>query len=313
VEEKAPPAVVSRFNHLVHVEGAEMGCTDCHEGAQESAEAGLPAFEFCEACHEDDENENYLKWAKTEPKEEGAITIARLKKKGFVDVIAPHDIHSAAEISCDACHGEVGESEEILENAIVSKEFCMDCHDGALECVDCHKVIRKTTRPSSHADGWLESHGPVALPRPDSRNRRCFLCHGETSCKECHRSKMPSSHGGSWKQFHGAEVDMEFELQENRCFFCHRRLDCDECHSTEAPSSHTSSWRNRIHGLHAETERDTCMVCHRQDYCAKCHKAAPPRPRDAAHAANSDCGSCHALLEHGFRATENFECAKCHK
>jgi hypothetical protein len=308
-----PPAVVSRFNHLIHVEGAELGCTDCHEGAQESARAGLPAFEFCEGCHEDDENEDYVKWLQVEPKESGTTVIKRYTKRGFDDVVAPHDIHFAMEVSCDTCHGNVGKSEEILENTVLSKEFCMGCHEGSLGCSDCHEVIRKTTEPASHRNRWLESHGPVALPKLGSPNKRCFLCHEESACGDCHKTKKPSSHSGSWKRFHGSEVDMEFELQENACFFCHKQLDCDTCHSTESPSSHTASWRNRTHGLHAETERDTCLVCHNQDYCARCHKAAPPQPRDAAHIADADCGSCHAFLEHGFRATENFECAKCHR
>ena len=315
IEENAPtkkaPEVVSVFNHLIHV---EMGleCTDCHIGAEEESVAGVPDFEYCESCHVDELNDDY-KWAQSEPRKDGVIVISRNKLKGFDDVIAPHNMHYYADLTCDTCHGDIAESEKIMENTIIGKEFCMDCHEGQLDCAGCHETIRKTTRPASHELRWLEDHGKIAFPDSGAKNKRCYLCHEETSCHKCHKKTRPSSHGESWERFHGSEVDMDFELQDNRCYFCHKQLECKTCHSTEAPSSHTASWTNRSHGLYAETERDSCLVCHNQAYCSHCHKAAPPRPRDAAHPANADCDSCHGLLGHGFRSTENFECVKCHK
>lgn len=306
------PKIVSTFNHYIHID-MEMECTECHEGAQEEEKAGLPEIGFCMDCHEDDENEAYLKWMENEPKKDGSVIITREKLKSFREVIFPHGIHYAADLTCDTCHGETGKAEKIIENTIVGKSMCMECHEGELDCSDCHKVIRKTTKPSNHDSSWTQEHGRTAFLEPGGLNRRCLLCHVESSCRKCHRTRRPSSHGGSWKRLHGSEVDMDFELQENRCYFCHRQMDCKNCHKTETPSSHTASWRNRTHGLHAETERDSCMVCHKQAYCARCHRAAPPQPRDPAHIANADCRPCHTFLDHGFRSTENFECAKCHK
>lgn len=310
--EKRPPRVVSTFNHAIHV-AADMSCTDCHEGAEGEDQAGLPEIELCEGCHEIEDNEAYAKWVESEPKEDGSVVISREQLKGFRDVTAPHAIHYAGEVTCDICHGDIAESEKILENTILSKEMCMECHEGDFDCSDCHSVIRKTTKPSSHWREWVGKHGRTAVTESGSVNKRCILCHEESACHECHRTRRPASHGGGWKRFHGSEVDTEFELQENRCYFCHRQLDCKKCHKTESPSSHTASWRTRTHGLHAETDRDSCLVCHKQAYCSGCHRAAPPRPRDGAHVSGADCSSCHALLDHGTRSSENFECAKCHR
>lgn len=306
------PRVVSAFNHLIHIESGSE-CKECHEGAESEAAAGLPDVESCENCHDLEDEGAFADYLKAEPKKDGKPAISRERLKGFGDVVAPHDTHSDAGLSCDTCHGDIAESEKIMENAILGKKMCMDCHEGERDCAKCHKIIRKTTKPSSHASGWREAHGKKAFPRPGARNDRCFLCHTESSCRTCHKKTKPASHGGSWKRFHGTEVDLQFELLDNRCFFCHRRNDCKSCHATESPSSHSASWKTRTHGLHAEMERDTCMVCHDQGYCSRCHRAAPPQPRDPAHVAGADCGTCHAFLSHGFRSTENFECAKCHK
>jgi hypothetical protein len=309
---KRRPRLVSTFNHLIHIESGSE-CSECHEGAESENAAGLPDVESCENCHDLEEEGAFSEYLQSEPKKDDKPVISRKRRRGFNDVIAPHGTHSDAGLSCSDCHGDIAESEKIMENTILGKEMCMDCHEGERDCAKCHKTIRKTTKPWTHYTEWRPAHGGKAFPRPGVRNERCFLCHDEPSCRNCHRSTKPASHAASWKRFHGADVDLQFELLDNRCFFCHKRNDCKSCHATETPSSHTASWRTRTHGLHAEMERDTCMVCHNQGYCSRCHRAAPPQPRDGAHAGGADCGTCHAFLDHGFRSTENFECAKCHK
>ena len=40
------------YSHQIHVEKLELECTDCHQYADQSPQAGIPSMQLCMDCHE---------------------------------------------------------------------------------------------------------------------------------------------------------------------------------------------------------------------------------------------------------------------
>ncbi|MBN1421229.1 MAG: hypothetical protein JXP34_20820 [Planctomycetes bacterium] len=176
------------------------------------------------------------------------------------EVIFDHDDHEA--VACEGCHGtdDGGEAPDHLP----AMETCLACHGGErAPCEMCHTVIRRAVRPPSHGIAWASRHARDA----EDRAGLCALCHGEDSCRDCHRTVRPTDHTVLWRRStHGREAFRD----RARCAVCHHPDECEACHE-KPPSSHTPAFRAGGHVQTARVQPRSCLVCHPSDECAACH------------------------------------------
>ncbi len=130
------------FSHRVHVNEKHISCFFCHEGAVNSARAGIPPLETCMLCHSriiihHPEIENLrahyeantpVEWKK----------IYDLPDFAFFN----HSVHMYRKIDCSRCHGNVNDMDRIEQVQEFKMNFCIDCHrenSATTECFTCHR------------------------------------------------------------------------------------------------------------------------------------------------------------------------------
>lgn len=140
------------FDHSVHVavelDGAPLGCTACHPGAERGAHAGLPALASCLRCH--------MRPQGDPPSEaERAVRIAAAEGGPFRwiqvtrnpgHVYFSHRAHTTgAEMACTECHGDVAlwrEPPTLPDPDLTSMDRCLECHaerGASTDCGTCHQ------------------------------------------------------------------------------------------------------------------------------------------------------------------------------
>lgn len=301
------PAV---FSHLVHSEKAALACTDCHQGAESAAEAGMPNPRACTTCHSTKEDfEAKLKPFLVEGKVRWTDTTDLIE-----DVSFDHQVHATAQVGCPECHRGIQSSEKVSENLAVAKEACLQCHasKGNVDtCKSCHTTYDKDWRPPGHEVGWTRAHGEAARAgRVPPYTNDCAMCHQESSCVKCHMEEQPVNHTNQWRlRGHGITAAMD----RDSCATCHRVDFCSSCHMESAPRSHSAAW--------GSPQDHHCMSCHLDDAgkeqgCATCHTGAASHDEAAPvpdyHGVGQDCRSCHgagAPLPH---PDNGDRCEACH-
>ena len=175
-----------KFSHQVHLEKAELDCSDCHTQATGSDHAGMPAIGACQLCHSEDADiAKYLKPFEVN----GKVTFTEVTKLPE-DVKFSHKRHLDEGVKCEDCHQGIKTSEAVSEKLALAMDDCIRCHGRkkvSVDCKTCHTDIDKTWKPDSHRDNWEKMHGQVARAQvvPPMQNK-CMLCHTETTCATCH-------------------------------------------------------------------------------------------------------------------------------
>jgi len=134
-----------KYSHKIHIEDAELECTDCHIYVETNAVATIPNIEICANCHSDEplgdspEEVKLLKY------------ISANKRIPWVQIYnVPDHVYFShrrhvkiGELNCTSCHGNVAELEEPTTHQLVkiSMNNCVDCHresDVVRDCIGCH-------------------------------------------------------------------------------------------------------------------------------------------------------------------------------
>ncbi len=134
------------FSHKIHIEQAELTCTDCHKYVETMASATIPNIDVCADCHSDEplgdskEEEKLIKYIQDNQ---------RVPWQKIYSV--PHHVYfshrrhvTIGEIKCISCHGNV---EELTEPAsyplwLPTMNNCIDCHKKnkiTYDCLACHR------------------------------------------------------------------------------------------------------------------------------------------------------------------------------
>jgi hypothetical protein len=304
------PLRTLEFSHRLHVEDQGLDCTDCHAGAEDSDEPGMPAPLQCALCHEDLDAEK--------PPE---LKIATLFVDGKLraehasalpdEVIFSHLLHVSTGQECAACHGKIEESDGIGPEVAVDMDECMSCHASravANECTTCHSQLSQDRPPPSHDLAWREVHGSVVRARSTELLDDCYLCHSESSCATCHEIDPPQDHTNYWRR-RGHAFSAAFD--RDRCAACHQPDACNRCHEQALPLSHAGSWggtlSNHCLSCHFPLRREGCVTCHKG---TPSHALAPPKPPD--HFAGMDCRQCHGLSAPLPHVDNGSDCNICH-
>jgi hypothetical protein len=300
------------FNHLVHYEDEGMDCTDCHIGAEDSDEPGIPGQATCRLCHDED--------TELEKPEEQRIAMLfdgdMLRTSGVArlndEVIFSHAQHVAAEYDCSTCHVGIEKSTHPVTFEPVTMDDCMDCHEAekvSNECATCHSQIDLDWEPPSHQQNWTRLHGQVSRSASSDLVDNCAMCHTEDTCNQCHFEVAPDNHTNFWRQRGHA---LTARMDRDNCQACHQPDYCLRCHQESEPLNHRGTWGGR---------RSThCLSCHnplRTTGCVTCHRSTPshdmatPLPPD--HSPSLDCRICHGVDAPLPHADNGDLCILCHK
>ncbi len=307
-----------RFNHqkMLH---QSIECLDCHTQAAKADKAGLPALDTCLDCHEaidkkQPANRQVVNLFDADKQFKLAANVTAIPS----DIIFSHKLHvTDKKIACAQCH------KGIKDNTVVSKELrtdmkdCIACHAKTPtiadpnNCATCHQVLRKETKPVTHAQNWLRFHGAKAKDGNQQALNQCSLCHTESSCASCHQTQAPSSHTNFWRQRgHGVTASID----RDKCSTCHQSDTCTSCHKTTPPRSHRGQWGGpkdkHCMNCHLPVSSEKCSVCHQDG--APSHAKAQPTP---ATMVGTNCRACHgvspaAKLTH---ADNGDDCTYCHR
>ena len=147
-QEPAPPVGAALpqplpFSHRAHTE-LNLKCMECHKGAEQGREAGIPPESLCMNCHVTVKAQSPAIVALTGYfKRKEPVSWARLYRlPDFVSF--SHKRHfGKAQIACSTCHGEVERRDVLVKEKAIGMQSCMACHDKRKannNCDACHAV-----------------------------------------------------------------------------------------------------------------------------------------------------------------------------
>lgn len=300
-----------RFPHAIHAEEG-IDCTDCHPGAEDGDEPGMPARATCQLCHADLDEEKPEEQRADVFFPEGKLVASHWSELG-TEVRFSHAGHAAAVQDCEACHTGITQGDRVRPEVAVTMDECMDCHatrSVSNDCATCHAEIGPEWTPESHRHEWKLLHGQVVRRgTSDAIADRCVLCHTESSCNACHRDEPPASHTNFFRlRGHGTAA----AIDRQNCAACHRSDSCERCHSETLPQSHKGSWGSgpQTHCLscHLPLQGEGCLVCHRS---TPGHALAAPQPPD--HTPGMNCRQCHGVTQPLPHVDNGDNCNICHR
>jgi hypothetical protein len=315
-----------RFNHKLHIGEQHRQCKNCHPGAYTSnstADELTPKGLVCDNCHLSD----HTNLAKVEPggDEMGKCAFCHVGYKDgdgnkVADFVIPranmvfsHQKHTARNINCGQCHGNVEELELATRDQLPRMRGCFGCHqqpdavargDAKGACDTCHlrggpregNVIRTMfAQGTLQPPRWLHNaeHGPDFIERhrrvAGGDSEFCANCHKEDFCTDCHdgRVRPRRIHPNDYLNMHPVDARMASE----RCTSCHREQSfCVDCHlrvgvGESSPSGVKST--NRFHPPQSVWSGPIRMPGHHafeaqrnMNACVSCH-------------IERDCVACH--------------------
>ena len=135
------------FPHDLHAGGAnQIPCMYCHNSADRSVDAGIPAVQVCAGCHIP-----------------GGQPLVRADRPGVKQLVSywqnkqaipwvriydlpdhvhfPHSRHIKAGLQCQECHGPVETMAKVEKVASLRMGWCLDCHkqkNARVDCAVCH-------------------------------------------------------------------------------------------------------------------------------------------------------------------------------
>ena len=131
------------FNHKKHVEQG-LGCDACHRFFKTQTFSGMPDLNICLECHKEPITKNAEEEKIRQFQQKGKdIPWKRIYEQPD-HVFFSHRRHAVlGKISCQTCHGEIGQSEKPPTKPWVkmTMKWCMDCHTKSKvtnDCLACH-------------------------------------------------------------------------------------------------------------------------------------------------------------------------------
>lgn len=243
-------------------------------------------------------------------------------------IMFPHQMHvEDMEMSCEDCHAEVAESEQVPPRLLPEKDTCIGCHDGDSATEDCEACHADPDEPLPFSDSQPLAATGFSHTYHLSKAMDCSSCHdyileddGSTDpyawsagdCQSCHSESVPASHNIEWAWLHGMEVTHQTQAS---CITCHVQSTCDACHQVQevTPRVHPTGFILG-HGLEAYNGLNDCASCHNSILeCQSCHQQNMVMPLD--HNLSNWAGE---LLNdgglHGDEAMNNPDiCMACHQ
>jgi hypothetical protein len=133
------------FSHKHHVQGLGLDCRFCHNAVEKSNTAGMPTTELCLGCHAEIYRDSpILRPLHESLKKDHPLKWTRVHNLPD-HVYFNHSIHIKKNVSCEACHGDVGSMPLVSKQRPLTMMWCLECHKHASEtedlttCTTCHR------------------------------------------------------------------------------------------------------------------------------------------------------------------------------
>ncbi len=130
------------FSHRIHVQEKNISCFMCHDGAVNSARAGIPPLETCMLCHSRIII-HHPEIEKLRAHYEAGTPVEWKKVYDIPDfAYFNHSVHIFRKIDCAQCHGNVSSMDRIERVQEFKMNFCVDCHKenkATTDCFTCHR------------------------------------------------------------------------------------------------------------------------------------------------------------------------------
>lgn len=160
------------FDHRHHVLDAAIDCRFCHETAERSRYASVPATQLCMGCHGQIWNQSeQLAAVRKSYFEHEPIRWNRVHRLPDF-VYFDHSAHLAAGVGCVTCHGRVDHMAQVEQVAPLTMGWCIDCHRNPEPRLRPHALIAS-----------MEAVPPEAAERAAREHPVRHLTH----CTTCHR------------------------------------------------------------------------------------------------------------------------------
>ena len=160
------PVQPVRFPHTLHAGGAQkINCLYCHYTANKSPDPGLPAVGTCMGCHtvirtdKPEIQKLAAFWNKKQP-----VPWVRIHKLPEY-VHFPHMRHVNAGVTCQTCHGQVQNMNQVYQAASLNMGWCVRCH-----------VNGYNEGEGLRAAGYQPTQAQLDAPRRKARYD-CAICH----------------------------------------------------------------------------------------------------------------------------------------
>jgi hypothetical protein len=194
------------YSHKVHVGINQINCLYCHGPAWESKHATIPSLNICMNCHkaiqtyekgpklyDEEGNEingtaeiqklyNYAGYVPGQPWD-----ISKAKSPEWIKihnlpdhVYFNHAQHvNAGKVSCQSCHGNIQEMDEVYQVSDLSMGWCINCHRASK--VDFYDP--KDSSGNKFYSIYEKFHNDIKAGRMDSVTVERI---GGTECQKCH-------------------------------------------------------------------------------------------------------------------------------
>ena len=141
----ATPKQPIEFPHYVHASNLNLDCQYCHQYADKSRYATVPAVKVCVDCHETTatdrpEVQKLLEYWKNKEPIPWVKVHTRFRKNANVGF--QHKPHIRAGVDCTVCHGQVEMMTTARQTRTMDMGFCVQCHranQAPTDCWTCHQ------------------------------------------------------------------------------------------------------------------------------------------------------------------------------
>ena len=137
----AAPEQPLPFSHKVHAGTLKVQCKLCHPNPDPGEMMTVAGAAKCMQCHSAIKAESpYIQRLAAFAKNDREIRWARVYQiPDFVRF--SHRAHLASGNTCQECHGQVAQRDQLFREVNLSMGGCMDCHrakKASLDCLFCH-------------------------------------------------------------------------------------------------------------------------------------------------------------------------------
>ncbi len=130
------------FSHRVHAGDNQIGCLLCHAYARHSPVAGIPSMQRCFGCHKFVARDKQAVQLVDQTYRDGKVLEWNRVYRLPDHVFFTHERHLAAGLSCQSCHGDVGQMSVLVPASSLTMGWCVNCHrdrSAPIDCILCHK------------------------------------------------------------------------------------------------------------------------------------------------------------------------------
>jgi hypothetical protein len=177
-QESYSPDQPIKFSHKVHAGENGIDCLYCHNSAEHSKSASIPAANLCLNCHvliREGTNSGKFEIAKIINAVENNRPVDWIRIHNLPDhVFFSHAIHvSSGKLDCNHCHGAVEEMHLMRQENDLSMGWC----------VNCHRETNVNFEDNGYYDSYVKLHDELKAGIIDTIKAENI---GANDCMKCH-------------------------------------------------------------------------------------------------------------------------------